>query len=76
MYELISIKDYNYSVSDFTLDLPTVSQKEILNAYKLAHRKYYLRMSLMLRQLKDIDSLTMLVQKLKGFLAILLGVDD
>ena len=68
----LRIKNYDYSVGDTTLELPTVGSTEIKKIYKTVHLKYYLRPRAIGRIL--LDSLTnyhQFWQLIKGGLAIL-----
>jgi radical SAM superfamily enzyme YgiQ (UPF0313 family) len=71
----LRVKNYDYSVSDFTLELPTVSQEEITAMYKKAHRKYYLRPKIILRRIWKIRSWAQLKQELLGALAVVMHAD-
>lgn len=64
--------DYDYSVSDFSMELPTISNERLMYYYKLAHRKYYLRPRMLWRQLCSIHSWEDVQQKVRGGLAVLL----
>jgi len=71
----LRVKDYDYSVSDFTLEIPTVSNKEILDIYKTIHRLYYIRPKVILRRILKIRSFDQLKQDILGALAIIFEVD-
>jgi len=71
----LRVKDYDYSVSDFTLEIPTVSNKEILDIYKTVHRLYYIRPKVILRRILKIRSFDQLKQDILGALAIIFEVD-
>lgn len=71
----LRVKDYDYSVSDFTLELPTVSQDEILEMYKKAHRKYYLRPKVIWRRLLKLRSWAQVKQEVLGALAVAIDAD-
>lgn len=65
------IKDYDYSVSDFTMQLPTVSNERIKYYYNLAHKKFYLRPKILWRQILEIKNFTILLEKIKGGIAVI-----
>jgi radical SAM superfamily enzyme YgiQ (UPF0313 family) len=71
----LRVKNYDYSVSDSTLALPTVSRKDIMDIYKKSHRKYYLRPKVMWRRLMKIRSWQQVKQEFLGALAVMMKVD-
>jgi radical SAM superfamily enzyme YgiQ (UPF0313 family) len=71
----LRVKNYDYSVSDFTLKLPTVSQKEILDVYQKVHRKYYLRPKIIFRRIFKIRSWSQLRQEFLGAVAVMMHAD-
>ncbi|MBW2967017.1 B12-binding domain-containing radical SAM protein [Candidatus Woesearchaeota archaeon] len=71
----LRVKNYDYSVSDFTMELPTISNEEIFKMYKRAHRKYYLRPRMFWRRLKKMSSWSGIRETALVGIAILLGAD-
>jgi radical SAM superfamily enzyme YgiQ (UPF0313 family) len=71
----LRVKDYDYSVSDFTLELPTATQKEILEMYNLAHKKYYGRPKVILRRLLKLRSWAQIKQEFLGALAVFMKTE-
>jgi radical SAM superfamily enzyme YgiQ (UPF0313 family) len=71
----LRIDNYDYSVSDFTMKLPTVSNEEIFQMYKKAHRRYYMRPRMFWRRLKKMRSWSGIKENVLVGLAILLGAD-
>jgi len=66
------VKDYDYSVSDFSMSLPTIGNDRLMELYKLAHKRFYFRPKILLRHLLDIRSWNDVKQKLIGGLAVAL----
>jgi anaerobic magnesium-protoporphyrin IX monomethyl ester cyclase len=71
----LRVKGYNYSVSDMTLEMPFASQKDIMDMYSLAHKKYYGRPNVILRRLWKLRSWAQARQEVLGALAIFGDVD-
>lgn len=71
----LAVKNYDYSVSDFTLNLPTVSHEELSEMYRKAHQKYYLRPKIIWRRLMKLRSWAQIKQEVLGAVAIVMNAD-
>ncbi|MFH0876154.1 MAG: radical SAM protein [archaeon] len=71
----LNVKDYDYTINDFTIELPTVSRKEILDMYRTVHRRYYLRPRIIRKRVLRLRSWTNFKQELLGALAVVMHAD-
>jgi radical SAM superfamily enzyme YgiQ (UPF0313 family) len=71
----LRVENYNYSVSDFTLEMPFATQAEIFEMYSKAHKRFYLRPRLIWRRLLKLRSLPQLKQELLGAIAVVMHAD-
>lgn len=68
-------EDWNeYELSDSILDLPTVSREAIGTAYARAHKAFYGRSKVVLRQLKRVRSVRHLLDDVQAFFYIVLRI--
>jgi len=67
----------NFNVSDQVLKLPTISNREIKKLYIEAHKRYYIRLKIMVRRIMKIKTFTQLFQEIKGgFIVLFFGEQD
>lgn len=71
----LRVENYDYSVSDFTLEMPFATQADIFEMYSKAHKHFYLRLRVISRHLLKLRSLPQLKQELLGALAVVMHAD-